>query len=148
MQLMAELLYKSESYKIVGACFEVYNEKVFGFSEHVYQECLGIEFRLQNIPFVSQPKIELDYKGTTLSQFFVPDFICFDKVIVEIKATSKLIPENASQTINYLNATNFDLAWLINFGRHNGLERKRIANDQNARKSGKDEIASWTAKNS
>ena len=140
---MAELLYKKESYKIVGACFEVYNQKGFGFTELVYQECLEIEFKLQNIPFVSQPKIELEYKGKTLNQYFVPDFICYDKIVVEIKATSKLIPENTAQTLNYLNATRFDLAWLINFGQPNGLERKRIANDQNARKSLKEEITSW-----
>ena len=132
---MAELLFKSESYKIVGACFEVYNQKGFGFTELVYQECLEIEFRLQNIPFVPQPKIELDYKGTTLNQYFVPDFICYDEIIVEIKAISKLIPENTAQTLNYLSATRFDLAWLINFGQPSGLERKRIANDQNASKS-------------
>ncbi len=93
---MVELLYKSESYKIVGACFEVYNQKGFGFTEPVYQECLEIEFKLQKIPFVSQPKIELDYKGTILSQYFVPDFVCFDKIIVEIKAINKLIPENTA----------------------------------------------------
>jgi GxxExxY protein len=142
-QIMAEFLYKSESYKIVGACFEVYNQKGFGFTELVYQECLEIEFGLQNITFVSQPKIELDYKGTKLNQYFVPDFICYDKNIVEIKAISKLIPENTSQTLNYLNATRFDLAWLINFGQPNGLERKSIANDKNVRKSINEEIASW-----
>lgn len=143
MKGMVELLYKKESYKIVGAAFEVYNQKGFGFTELVYQKCLEIEFELQNIPFISQPRLKLDYKVTTLKQYFVPDFICYDKIIVELKATSKLISENTFQTLNYLNATKFDLAWLINFGQPNGLKRKRIANDQNASKSVKAEIASW-----
>ena len=79
---MVELIYKTESYKIIGACFEVYNQKGSGFTELVYQECLEIEFRLQDIPFVSQPKIELEYKGQKLNQYFVPDFICFDRIIL------------------------------------------------------------------
>ena len=140
---MAELIYKTESYKIIGACFEVYNQKGSGFTELVYQECLEIEFRLQNIPFVSQPKIELEYKGQKLNQYFVPDFICFDKIILEIKAVESLANEHTSQTINYLNATNFKLAWLVNFGKHNGLERKRMANDKNNLKSPTEEVNSW-----
>jgi GxxExxY protein len=140
---MAELIYKDESYKIVGACFEVYNQKGFGFTEPVYQECLEIEFEIQNIPFVSQPKIELEYKGRKLTQFFIPDFICFGKIIVEIKSVSKLVDEHMAQTLNYLNATKFELAWLVNFGQFGNLERKRIANNKNNQKSLKDEVNSW-----
>ena len=66
---MSDLIYKDESYKIIGACFEVYNQKGFGFTEPIYQECLAIEFELQNIPFIAQPKIELEYKGRTLKNF-------------------------------------------------------------------------------
>ncbi len=140
---MSDLIYKTESYKIIGACFEVYNQKGCGFTELVYQECLEIEFRLQNIPFVAQPKIELEYKGQTLNQFFVPDFICFDKIILEIKAVESLAEAHISQTINYLNATNFKLGWLVNFGKHNGLERKRFANDKTKITSPTEEINSW-----
>lgn len=140
---MDELLYKEESYKIIGACFEVHNQKGFGFTEAVYQECLEIEFELQKIPFAAQPKIELDYKGRTLKQYFIPDFVCFDKIILEIKALPCLVKENISQTLNYLNATRFELAWLINFGQSSGLERKRIINDRNNHKTLKNEIDSW-----
>ncbi len=125
------LIYEQETYKILGSCFEVYKQKGCGFTEPVYQECLAIEFEIQNIPFVAQPKIQLEYKGRILDQFFRPDFICFDKIIFEIKALPQIIEVNKSQTLNYLNATNFDLALLINFGYFPKLEHKRIANTQN-----------------
>ena len=113
---MADLLYKDESYKIIGACFEVYNQKGYGFIEPVYQECLQIEFELQGIPFVSHPEIQMSYKGTLLSQFFKPDFICYGKIIVEIKSVSAIVAAHRAQAINYLNATEFELALLVNFG--------------------------------
>jgi len=86
----------------------------------------------------------LEYKGRKLNQHFVPDFICFDKIIIEIKAVSKLIDEHIAQNLNYLNATKFELAWLVNFGQLSGLERKRIANNKNNQKSLQDEINSWS----
>ena len=139
------LIYEQETYKILGACFEVYKQKGCGFTEPVYQECLAIEFELQKIPFVEQPKLQLDYKGRVLEQFFIPDFICFDKIIVEIKAISDLIEANKSQVLNYLNATNFELALLVNFGHFPKLEHKRIANTKNqtSNLNLKDEIKSW-----
>ncbi len=140
---MVELLYKIESYKIIGACFEVYNQKGCGFTEQVYQECLEIEFELEQIPFISQPKVELEYKGQRLRQHFVPDFVCFDQIIIEIKAVESLGNPHKSQAINYLKATNFKLAWLVNFGRSSGLERERLANDRNSSRSLKEDLASW-----
>ena len=139
------LIYEQETYKILGACFEVYKQKGCGFTESIYQECLAIEFEIQNIPFLSQPKVQLEYKGRILEQFFIPDFICFNKIIVEIKALPQIIEVNKSQTLNYLNATNFELALLINFGHFPKLEHKRIANTQNknSNKSIKEEIESW-----
>ncbi len=139
------LIYEQETYKILGACFEVYKQKGCGFTEPVYQECLAIEFEIQKIPFVAQPKIRLAYKGRILEQFFRPDFICLDKIIIEIKALSDLIEVNKSQALNYLNATNFELALLINFGHYPKLEHKRIANTQNknSNNSIKDELKSW-----
>lgn len=113
---MSEIIYKDESYKIIGACFEVYKQKGFGFTEAIYQECLAIEFEMQAIPLTAQPEIQLAYKGRKLMQFFKPDFICFDKIIVEIKALPDLIELNKSQVLNYLNATKFELALLINLG--------------------------------
>lgn len=139
---MVELVHKEESYKIIGACFEVYKQKGCGFTETVYQECLAIEFAIQEIPFVRHPRILMDYKGTILQQYFELDFLCFDKVIVELKAVRSLIDEHRSQTLNYLNATKFDLALLVNFGNHPKLEYERLANTRrNA--SLNDEIRSW-----
>ncbi len=115
---MAEIVFKEKSYKIIGACFEVYNQKGFGFTEPVYQECLAIEFSLQSIPFVAQPELQLSYKGNLLTQYFKPDFICYGRIIVEIKSLAAIVDAHRAQAINYLNATDFDLALLVNFGQH------------------------------
>ena len=138
---MPEIVFKEESYKIIGCCFEVYKQKGYGFTEPIYQECLAIELELQDIPFVAQPKINLNYKGRVLESFFRPDFICYDKIIVEIKAVEGLIEEHQSQTLNYLNATKFELALLVNFGNFPKVDYKRIANNRN--KSLRNEIKSW-----
>lgn len=123
---MAELIYREESYKIMGACFEVYKEKGCGFTEPVYQECLQIEFQRQGIPFVAQPLLELEYKGTKLEQFFKPDFVCFGCIVVEMKAVSKLVDEHRAQVLNYLNAMQFRLGLLVNFGHYPKVEYERI----------------------
>ena len=124
---MEELLYKEESYRIIGACFEVYNNKGFGFPEPVYQECLQHEFTLQNIPFSAQPAIPMNYKGITLNQHFVPDFVCFGKIIVEIKSVSALSDAHRAQTLNYPHATSFELGILVNFGQFPKLAHERLA---------------------
>ena len=96
------LIWKEESYAIIGACFAVYKEKGCGFLEPVYHECLEIEFNLQGIPFLSKPPQTLQYRGRTLVQTFTPDFICYDKIILEIKAVSTLVDEHRAQLLNYL----------------------------------------------
>ena len=106
---MAEILFKDESYKIIGACFEVYNQKGYGFTEPIYQECLSKEFEIQGIPFLAQPELSLTYKGLLLEQKFRPDFICFDKIIVEIKSVSALTDAHRAQILNYLHSTGFEL---------------------------------------
>ena len=123
---MAEIIYREESYKIMGACFEVYKEKGCGFTEPVYQECLQIEFQRQGIPFLAQPILELEYKGTKLDQFFKPDFVCFGCIVIELKALSMLIDEHRAQVLNYLHALNFRLGLLVNFGHHPKVEYERI----------------------
>ncbi len=123
---MPEIIYKDESYRIMGACFEVYNEKGCGFTEPIYQECLEIELRLQCIPFTAQAQLPLSYKGRPLRQRFQPDFVCEEKIILEIKAVSALADEHRSQVLNYLNATGFKLGLLVNFGHHGKLEWERI----------------------
>jgi GxxExxY protein len=123
---MVEVIYKEESYRIVGACFEVYNDKGPGFVEPVYQECLEIEFNLQNVLFTPQARLALSYKGIPLKQIYIPDFFCFAKIIVEIKSVSELVDEHRSQVHNYLKATGFRLGLLVNFGYKSKLQYERI----------------------
>jgi len=125
-----ELIYKQESYVVVGACFEVYNEKGCGFLEPVYHECLAIEFEHQRIPAISKPSLTLSYRGRTLVQTYNPDFICFQKIVLELKTASKLADEHRAQLLNYLNATGFELGLLVNFRHYPGLEYERIAKTQ------------------
>lgn len=131
------ILFKAESYRIIGACFAVYNDKGCGFLEPVYQECLEIEFEYLTLAAVPKPKLELQYRGRKLSHGYEPDFICFGKIILEIKAVDKLADEHRAQLINYLKATGHKLGLLVNFGHYPGLEYERILNvpDQLRRKS-------------
>ena len=123
---MVEIIHKDEGYEIVGACFEVYNEKGCGFLEGVYQECLEIEFGLRALPFVPQTELQITYKGRVLKKKFQPDFTCFEKIIVEIKAVSQLTDEHRAQVHNYLKATGYRLGLLVNFGSTGELEYERI----------------------
>ena len=97
-----------------------------GFLEAVYQECLGIELRKRGIPAIAQPTLELEYSGQRLTQTFKPDFICYDQIILEIKAVETLADAHRSQVLTYLNVTKFPLGLLINFGHHPGIENERI----------------------
>lgn len=121
------LLFPDESYTIMGACFNVYKEKGCGFLEAVYHECLEIEFKHQDIPFVSQMGLEIEYRNQKLKQTYKADFICFDKILVEIKAVSMLMNEHRAQVLNYIHATNLKLGFLINFGHYPKLEYERLA---------------------
>ena len=125
-----DLLYKEECYKIMGACFEVYKEKGCGFVEPVYQECLSLEFALQGIPFEAQVDLSIEYKGWPLQQSYRSDFICFGKIIVEIKAVSQLANEHRAQMHNYLKATGLKLGLLVNFGHYPQVEWERIIRDR------------------
>lgn len=122
-----KVLFKEESYLIQGAIFEVYKELGPGFLEAVYQECLEHEMRSRNIPFVRQQELSISYKGQQLRQSYKPDFICFEKIIIEIKAISDLRPEHQAQTLNYLKATGIRLGLLVNFGSHPKATIKRLA---------------------
>ncbi len=125
---MGEVIYKDEGYRINGACFEVYKEKGCGFLEDVYQECLEIEFGLQEIDFVAQYPLKLEYKGRPLRKKYIPDFICFGKIIVEIKAVKEITDEHRAQVQNYLRATGYKLGLIINFGHYPKVLIERIAN--------------------
>src|SRR5213592_2681470 len=128
MKTTEEFLYKDETYRIIGACFEVYKEKGCGFLEAVYQECLEIEFDMQGILFVPKKPLALEYKGRPLKQKYEPDFIGYDRIIVEIKAVSALADEHRAQVINYLNAASFKVGLLVNFGHYPKLEYERLEN--------------------
>lgn len=127
---MSELLYKNESYQIIGLCMEVYNNLGFGFLESVYQEALEQEFITNNIPFDREHSISIRYKSITLDQTYCADFVCFHKIIVELKAVKTLSPEHQAQTINYLKATETELGLLVNFGNPNKLEHLRLVNSK------------------
>nr|WP_321410879.1 GxxExxY protein [uncultured Carboxylicivirga sp.] len=123
-----ELLFKDEAYKIIGAAMEVHRELKNGFLEPVYQEALAKEFNIQNIPFERESLINIYYKGEILGKYYKADFICYNEIIIELKALSDLTNEHESQLINYLKATNMKLGILINFGKPS-LQYKRIINN-------------------
>lgn len=124
---MTELIFKEESYKIIGSCFEVYNELGPGFLEAVYQEALSIEFTKQNIPFVAQGEMNVFYKGIELKKKYYPDFRCYENIVLEIKAEENLSRVDESQLLNYLKGTKMPLGLLVNFG-SDKLQYKRFAN--------------------
>ena len=120
-----EFIFKEESYKIIGAAMEVHRVLGSGFLEAVYQEALSLEFDKRGIPYKKECKLEVNYKGDILSKYYDADFVCFDKIIVETKATRELTGIDESQVINYLKATNFKLGLLFNFGEES-LVYKRL----------------------
>ena len=124
---MTEIIYKEESYKIVGACMRVHANLGAGFLEAVYQEALEREFGKSNIPFVRQKKLSLVYDGEKLKKYYIADFLCYDKIILEIKAMDYLHTKHNDQLKNYLKATNTRLGLLVNFGTPS-LSYKRILN--------------------
>ena len=123
-----KMFFEEESYLIRGAVFEVYKEMGCGFLEAVYHECLTNEFITSKVPFESQQSITIFYKGKPIEQKCIPDFICYDKIIVELKATQTIIPAQKAQVLNYLKVTGFKLGLLINFGSYPKAEIARIIN--------------------
>lgn len=124
---MPQIIYKEDSYRIIGTCMEVYNVLGSGFLESVYQEALALEFEDRGIPFVREKKLQVHYKQHVLQTKYRSDFIVFDKILVETKAIDALTNKDSSQLLNYLNATKFKLGILVNFGASSKLESKRIA---------------------
>ena len=120
-----DIMNDKRTYKIIGAAMEVHRELGCGFLEAIYQEALGREFTTQMIPFRSQPVIEVKYKGKPLEKKYQPDFVCYNEVIVEIKAVSSLTGKEEAQLINYLKATKINVGLLFNFG-STSLEHKRF----------------------
>ena len=123
---MTDLLYKDEVYAIVGAAMDVYNDLGPGFLENVYQEAVEIEVVERKIPSKAIQEIHIKYKGRPLNKFYIADLICYDKIIVEIKAMDKLTLREEGQLINYLKATGMKVGVLLNFGHYPRLEWKRL----------------------
>ena len=123
-----EVLYKDESFRIIGAAMHVYNHLGYGFLEPVYQEALEIEFIKRKIPYKREVELEIYYDGILLSKKYRVDFLCYDNILVEVKAVSHLDDGNRAQVKNYLKASSLRLGLLINFGNSEGLENERRLN--------------------
>ena len=123
---MGNLLYRDEVYEIIGAAIEVHKELGDGFLEPVYQESLQIELAFKNTPFEAQKRLQLFYKDVELKKEYIPDFICYEKIVVELKALDRLTNIETSQILNYLKATKMRVGLLINFESVGKLEWKRF----------------------
>ena len=128
---MGKLLFEEETFKIIGACMKVHKNLGSGFLESVYQEVLAKEFTKEEIPFEEQKKLNLFYEGEKLNKYFKADFLCYDKIIVELKSVSFLNKSLEGQVINYLKATNKEVGLLINFG-EKSLKWKRFINSHHS----------------
>ena len=125
-----ELLYEEESYAIIGAAIDVHKELGNGFLEAVYQEALEKEFQIGKIPYKREVPLTIYYKNEHLNKVYIADFICFDKIIVELKALSAITFEHHAQVLNYLKASRLSLGLIMNFGKQS-LEHKRIIKEKN-----------------
>jgi GxxExxY protein len=124
---MTDILFKDESYLIIGACMEVHKKLGMGFLESVYAEVLELEFKKSNIPYEREKKLPIYYDGKQLKKYFKADFVCCDAIIVELKSTIIITHNDKRQSLNYLKATQFKLAILANFGTAS-LSYMRIVN--------------------
>jgi GxxExxY protein len=129
---MSELLFKDESYAIIGACIEVYNELGPGFLEAVYHEALEYEVADRGIVFLSKPQLVIRFKQRVLTTPYEADFLCYEQIVLEIKATRETAQKHEAQLIHYLKATGLSLGMLINFGHHPDLQYKRFVRTQRA----------------
>jgi GxxExxY protein len=127
---MDELVFREEVYAVMGAAIEVHRELGAGFLEAVYQDAMERELSARSIAFESQRELLIQYKGQPLGKSYVCDLLCFDKVLVELKAMDRLTGREESQLINYLKAANLPVGLLINFGSHGKLEWRRLINSQ------------------
>ncbi len=101
---MPEFLYKDESYRILGCAMRVHKELGCGFLEAVYQEALEVMFQVDGVPYIREPVLSIQFLGKTLNKAYSPDFICYDKIVLELKAQNELVGINRAQTLNYLKA--------------------------------------------
>ena len=109
---MTDILYKHESYQIIGACMVVHKKLGSGFLESVYAEALELEFKKADIPYERERKLPVFYDKLLLNKYFRADFVCFNSVIIELKASKYLVDVDLQQTLNNVKATKFKLARL------------------------------------
>jgi len=122
---MPELIFKEEAYEIAGAAMDVYYTLGRGFLEPVYQEALAVEFKRRGIPFDREKRLDLFYKGTKLQKTYSPDFVCYEKIVVELKVIPRITNIEFAQLINYLKVMRLRLGIIANFGAERTLEWKR-----------------------
>jgi len=122
---MKELIYKEEVFGIIGAAMEVHRELGSGFLEGVYQEAMEIELESRKIPHAARMALPISYKNRALMKTYEADLVCFEKIIVELKALGRLSGREEAQVLNYLKATKLHVGLLINFGSHGRLEWQR-----------------------
>ena len=125
---MVTLFYQEETYAIRGAIYEVYKTLGPGFLEAIYQEALEKELSVRSIPFMPQCEVDIFYKGEKLKQTYRADIICYNRIILELKAVKSLLPEHEAQLHNYLRATNMKLGLLVNFCHSPDVEIRRVVN--------------------
>lgn len=126
---MTDIVFKEESYRIIGSCLAVFNKLGSGFLESVYQEALEIQFKQDKIPFEKEKRLHIKYDDIQLDKFFKADYVCFDSIIVELKATPFIHNNDTAQVLNYLRATEMRLGLVVNFG-EKSLTYKRILNSK------------------
>lgn len=136
-----EIIAKKESYEIMGACFEVFAEMGNGLVEPIYHECLIEELSRRKVPFLHEANVPVYYKEKKLSRCCRLDFLCFEKVIVELKSVKYLDDSHRSQVHSYLRATGLELALLVNFGTPNEVEWERIVRSKNKNKVSADAVS-------
>lgn len=120
------LILEGETYAIRGAILDVYGTLGNGFLEAVYQEALEKELKARGIPFKAQLPLQIEYKGELLTQTYKVDVICYDQIILELKACREIAPEHKAQILNYLKASGKQLGLLVNFGHHPACEIVRM----------------------
>ena len=121
-----KILFRKECYAIQGAIYEVYRMLGRGFLEAVYQEALEIELHRREIPFVAQQEMRVLYKGEQLKHRYIADLVCYDCVLLELKAVEKLVPAFEAQVLNYLNISQIRVGLLVNFGHFPSVEIRRL----------------------
>lgn len=113
---MAHAELSERIYSIIGAAMRVHSELKHGLLESVYQESLAIELGLRDIPHESEKLIRIYYRGIPLEKYYRADIVCYDDIILELKAVDKILPEHRAQLFNYLRLTKAKIGILMNFG--------------------------------